>query len=113
MDGTMYDLNNLIPPGSPLYLESAETINDRSEIAGTGVDVASGNEHAFLLIPCPVNNAPDCQNEIAGAIETTHASPTSLMNHSQAGNPSSSIRQMLRRRLGVPHRIPSVAAPRD
>lgn len=54
-DGSIFDLNALIPPGSPLYLEQVETINDRGEIAGTGVD-ASGNGHAFLLIPCDENH---------------------------------------------------------
>lgn len=54
-DGAIFDLNALIPPGSALYLLNADTINDRGEIAGTGVD-ASGNEHAFLLIPCDENH---------------------------------------------------------
>lgn len=50
-DGTMFDLNALIPPDSGLYLQLTETINSRGEIAGTGSDV-HGNTHAFLLIPC-------------------------------------------------------------
>jgi probable HAF family extracellular repeat protein len=49
-DGSMVDLNTLIPPDSPLYLTLADTINDLGEIAGIGVD-ANGNGHAFLLIP--------------------------------------------------------------
>jgi probable HAF family extracellular repeat protein len=50
-DGSMFDLNALIPPDSALHLQFVQNINDRGEIAGTGVDV-SGNTHAFLLIPC-------------------------------------------------------------
>ena len=50
-DGSMADLNALIPPNSPLFLKSTETINDQGEIAGTGLDV-NGNTHAFLAIPC-------------------------------------------------------------
>jgi probable HAF family extracellular repeat protein len=50
-DGSMADLNALIPPNSPLSLESTETINDQGEIAGTGLD-ARGKKHAFLAIPC-------------------------------------------------------------
>jgi probable HAF family extracellular repeat protein len=54
-DGTMFDLNALIPPDSALYLQFTETINSRGEIAGTGSDV-HGNTHAFLLIPCDENH---------------------------------------------------------
>lgn len=50
-DGSIFDLNALIPSGSPLYLRQTYTINDRGEIAGEGVDT-SGNGHAFLLVPC-------------------------------------------------------------
>jgi probable HAF family extracellular repeat protein len=50
-DGSIFDLNALIPHNSPLSLQFTETINDRGEIAGTGVD-AAGNAHAFLAIPC-------------------------------------------------------------
>jgi hypothetical protein len=50
-DGTMFDLNALIPPAATLHLQFIETINNRGEIAGVGVD-ALGNAHAFLLIPC-------------------------------------------------------------
>ena len=41
--------------GSSVYLQRVETINDRGEIAGTGVD-GGGNQHAFLLIPCDENH---------------------------------------------------------
>lgn len=54
-DGSIFDLNSLIPPASALYLQLTYAINDRSEIAGTAVD-SSGNEHAFLLIPCDENH---------------------------------------------------------
>jgi probable HAF family extracellular repeat protein len=54
-EGSIFDLNALIPRGSPLSLQFTETINDRGEIAGTGVDV-DGNQHAFLAIPCDENH---------------------------------------------------------
>lgn len=54
-DGSIFDLNSLIPPDSALYLADIYTLNDRGEMAGRGVD-ASGNEHAFLLIPCDGNH---------------------------------------------------------
>jgi probable HAF family extracellular repeat protein len=50
-DGSIFDLNTLIPSGSALHLQYTYTINDRGEIAGEGVD-GNGNQHAFLLIPC-------------------------------------------------------------
>jgi probable HAF family extracellular repeat protein len=54
-DGSMVDLNALIPPDSSLYLQSPETINDLGEIAGVGLD-SNGNQHAFLAIPCDRNH---------------------------------------------------------
>jgi len=54
-DGSIVDLNTLIPPHSELYLTSPETINDQGEIAGLGLD-SNSNEHAFLLIPCDENH---------------------------------------------------------
>jgi len=54
-DGTLFDLNSLIPPASALYLKLTYAINNRGEIAGTGVD-ASGNDHAFLVVPCDENH---------------------------------------------------------
>jgi probable HAF family extracellular repeat protein len=104
--GSMFDLNALIPPGSPLYLQSAETINDRGEIAGTGVDVATGYEHAFVLIPCPAMGASDCEEGVGGATAATEARPAPLTQRLQIANPRNSIRQMLHRRLGpMPHNL--------
>jgi len=54
-DDTIVDLNTLILPGSALYLTASDNINDRGEIAGSGVD-ANGNGHGFLLIPCDENH---------------------------------------------------------
>lgn len=101
--GSMFDLNALIPAGSPLYLQFVEAINDRGEIAGTGVD-ATSNEHAFLLIPCDINGASDCEGPAAGAHSATEARPAPPVHRRQVANPRNSIRQMLRRRLGPgPH----------
>ena len=49
--GPMVDLNTLIPGNSALYLTVPETINERGEIAGIGLD-PNGDQHAFLLVPC-------------------------------------------------------------
>jgi len=104
MDGSMLDLNALVPADSPLYLESAETINDRGEIAGTGVD-ASGDEYAFLLIPCQGNGVSDCQEKVVGSTAATDAHPSSFAHRPRIANPGNSIRQMLRQRLGPMQRF--------
>ncbi|HEY1867295.1 MAG TPA: hypothetical protein VGG70_03305, partial [Candidatus Cybelea sp.] len=48
--GTIVDLNTLIPSSSALHLFFPIDINDRGEIAGLGT-LANGDVHAFLLIP--------------------------------------------------------------
>lgn len=93
---SILDLNTLIPPGASLHLQWAKDINDRGEIAGSGLD-ADGNVHDFLLIPCTLNSPTDCHEEIVGARPTT-------LRHPQLANPRNSIQQMLGRRLGPgPH----------
>ncbi|HZQ56267.1 MAG TPA: hypothetical protein VFB14_29025 [Bryobacteraceae bacterium] len=49
-DGVMVDLNSLIPKGSPWKLQSAASINDSGQIAGTGQ--INREVHAFLATPC-------------------------------------------------------------
>ena len=49
--GPMMDLNDLVAPGSGLVLTAGEFINDRGEIAASGV-LPNGDHHAILLIPC-------------------------------------------------------------
>ena len=46
----MYDLNTLIPAGSPIYLQIANSINAGGEIVGFG-QTAAGGLHGFLLTP--------------------------------------------------------------
>jgi hypothetical protein len=54
--GPIVDLNTLVPRGSNLTLELAESINDRGEIAGIGSPPGCENPfacgHVFVLIPC-------------------------------------------------------------
>jgi probable HAF family extracellular repeat protein len=49
--GPMVDLNTLLSSDSGIQVYGVATINDRGEIAASGVD-ANGNNHALLLIPC-------------------------------------------------------------
>jgi probable HAF family extracellular repeat protein len=50
-NGSIVDLNDLIPPGSDLYLGAADSMNDLGEIAAVG-RLSNGDARAFLLIPC-------------------------------------------------------------
>ena len=59
-NGTMVDLNDLIPPNSNIELQFANTINECGEINGNGV-LSTGDPRAFVLIPegCPGGKGPD------------------------------------------------------
>jgi hypothetical protein len=72
----MFDLNTLIAPGSSLYLQVAQGINDRGEIAGSGVD-AGGSVHSYLLVPCNDEGPSGCQEVVAGAPTATFSTPAS------------------------------------
>jgi probable HAF family extracellular repeat protein len=113
-DGSILDLNALIPSGSALYLESTYTINDRGEIAGEGRD-SIGNGHAFLLIPCDENH-PDvdgCDYSLADAAVATAESEASVIQKPAAAprtpplyGPFNNIHKMLRRNLGPRSHVP-------
>jgi probable HAF family extracellular repeat protein len=55
-DGTLYDLNTLLVPGTDITVADVNYINDRGEIAARGV-LPNGDRHAVLLIPCDGNHA--------------------------------------------------------
>lgn len=102
--GPMVDLNTLIPENSALYLTVPETINDRGEIAGIGLD-PNGNQHAFLLIPCQGNDTSCSDAALQGSGNPVSPFPSV--------NPSSNRRQKifrLRRGFGpfvrTPQKIP-------
>jgi probable HAF family extracellular repeat protein len=68
-NGTMLDLNHLIPSNStPFELIAGENINDRGEIVALGVREGCFPDfcgHIFLLIPCGVEAAIEsCDNGI-------------------------------------------------
>jgi probable HAF family extracellular repeat protein len=54
-DGTIVDLNALVPATSGLYLAEANGINDRGQITGTAVVIATGEPRAYLATPTGVN----------------------------------------------------------
>jgi probable HAF family extracellular repeat protein len=99
-DGSLYDLNSLIPPASALYLQLTYAINDGGEIAGTGVD-ASGNEHAFLAIPCDTQHPgiESCDYSMVDAATATRVSAVPTTQKQSSPSQRNSVRQLLRRRM--------------
>jgi probable HAF family extracellular repeat protein len=71
-DGQMVDLNTLIPPNSSLQLNFPLNVNERGEIAGSGLPPGCTNNdlcgHLFLLIPCDDSHSDggDCEERAEG-----------------------------------------------
>ena len=109
-NGAIVDLNTLVPPGSSLQLVDASNINNRGEIAGTGVPpgVPPANVftegHGFLLIPCDEKHAgiEGCDYSLvdAPAIQSSTSANPAL-----SGRPSGMLKGLRARR------VPAVALP--
>jgi probable HAF family extracellular repeat protein len=63
--GPMVDLNGLVSPESSLKMTSVNYLNNRGEIAATGI-LPNGEHHAVLLIP-----TGDCDDECEARITPT------------------------------------------
>ena len=50
-NGTLQNLNTLIPAGSGYQIQSATGINDNGQIVANATDTATGQTHALLLTP--------------------------------------------------------------
>ena len=55
-NGSIVDVNTLVPPGSGLTVANAFQVNDRGEIAGYA-PLPNGDVRAVLLIPCDENHS--------------------------------------------------------
>jgi probable HAF family extracellular repeat protein len=104
--GPMVDLNGLVSPESSLRMTSVNYINDRGEIAATGI-LPNGDHHAVLLIP---NGDCDdeCDARIAANENSAAASPHPAMRQHGGETPANRVDQ-LRNRLGGRYHVPGRA----
>jgi len=99
-EGSITDLNSLIPPHSSLKLTIALAINDRGEIAGVGkpsgcvYDSVCG--HAFLLIPCDENHPgiEGCDYSMEDAPAAVAQTSLAVRNPARRTLPPSLMRRM-------------------
>ena len=112
--GSIIDLNDFVPPGSDLRVTDGETINDRGEIAGSGL-LPNGDFHAIVLIPC--DDEPDsegCRGTGQNA-NATSSGPAPLLRGSAAQSNLSptKIVTALGARFAHRYHIPSRGTPRN
>jgi probable HAF family extracellular repeat protein len=85
--GVMTGLNDLIPPGSPLFTINASNINARGQIAGLALQTSTGEFHAFLATPI--------HGEVAGENARGHRGGKVVL--------PANVRKMLRESLAKPY----------
>jgi hypothetical protein len=81
--GNIYELNTLIPPGSPLYLKEALSINDHGQIAGWGL-LPDGENRGFLLTPCN-ESEEGCKGSAGGSFHSSGRNAESADDSKQFG----------------------------
>jgi probable HAF family extracellular repeat protein len=94
-DGPLVDLNTLVSEGPDFQVLIAYNINERGEIAGTGVpagcDRVDTCGHVFLMIPCDENHPGECRDySIVETPASGSAQPPRLPPHFMAG-PKSTV----------------------
>lgn len=81
-DDRIYDLNDLIPPGSGLELYETQANNDQGVIAGNGLPPGCDDVHvcghAFLLFPCDDADEDECKNGKTSALGNAALSPVPI-----------------------------------
>jgi probable HAF family extracellular repeat protein len=76
-NGSMADLNTLVPPDSALHLFWAVYISDRGEITGFGT-LPNGDVHTALLIPCEGDD-DGCQGENPTGLTQNNPTPAAQL----------------------------------
>jgi probable HAF family extracellular repeat protein len=114
--GPMVDLNQLVQSSSGFQVLIAYNINERGEIAGTGVPAGCDNidtcGHVFLMIPCDENHRGVCADNSMIEVSTPQTSAP-MARYPAAGrqgseSPAHPIDQ-LRNRLMPRYHIPDGA----
>jgi probable HAF family extracellular repeat protein len=103
-NGQIISLQAFVPQAPGVTLGEPAGINDQGEIALGGLD-ADGNNHAFLLTPCPTDDAV-CTDATANK-SGIGVTPSPAMQGALAVNQRSTIRQLLQHRLGIGRPIAS------
>jgi probable HAF family extracellular repeat protein len=120
-NGSIVDLNTLIPSGSSLIVVATNDIHDRGEIAGEGLPTGCSDwtacGHAFLLIPCDENH-PDvegCDYSLVEGSATAASSAPATQRPTSIPDNAAFRRQMMRLfgRRWMPWYRGLAASPRD
>jgi len=109
--GSIINLNDFVPPGSNLRITDGETINDRGEIAGSGL-LPDGDFHAIVLIPCDDNGVDDGCRRSEQSPNLQSGLPRSASANRSIFVPSQTLKTILRHRT-APYRVPSLGTPRS
>ena len=83
--GPIIDLNTLVLPGSGVAVTNSVFINDRGEIAASGM-LSNGDQHAVLLIPCDERHPgiEGCDYSVVdAAVATESAAPRTVPRGTQ------------------------------
>jgi probable HAF family extracellular repeat protein len=102
-DGTMTELNGLVHNPNAPFLENANSINSRGQIAGKTTVQGTGAADAYLATP----SHGEAMSENAVPALATKTSPRSRVVSTE------DVRRALRQRLGFRYHIPEFRAPRN
>jgi probable HAF family extracellular repeat protein len=80
-DGVMSDLNTLIAANSPLYALEAIEINARGEITGYGLELSTGEIHAFLATPQTRDAGPAAAPTVGDTSHRPQVTPPENVRH--------------------------------
>ena len=98
-NGSIVDLNNLVPEHTPIYLFMASFIDDRGQIAAFG-SLPNGDMHAVLLIPCE-DGDPDVEGCDHRSLDPAQAAQRSAAANQSRRVPDALLGRLKTQRLGV------------
>ena len=84
-NGVPVDLNTQVPSDSTMYLVWAEAVNNRGEIAGWGVDKATGDIHSYLAIPYQCSDGTIPPVNFSASVSTPAPLPEHIRRFLQRG----------------------------